>query len=339
MGALRGEPEGRPAVLCPGGMMSLAVTEVMDAEGVGWPQAHGGAEAMLRLALAMQEATGFDNLALPFCMTVEAAAYGAAVDMGDAVTQPRVKGFLMSPDGAGKLPTPEFASGRAGAVLSCLKRAGELRPDLALMGNLVGPLSLLGMLADPLQVLRWTRKRPATMHGHLGRITGDLIAFGRLQAEAGADAICIADPTATGEILGAERFRAFALPYLNRIARALRSGRASARAGAAPYVIIHICGDVTAIESALFELEADAVSFDSMADVISLCRKGPPWRVMGNLDAFLLRAGPAEAVARRCRSLLRGGVRLLAPACGVIPTTPLAHLRAMAQSARHEARN
>jgi [methyl-Co(III) methanol-specific corrinoid protein]:coenzyme M methyltransferase len=55
----------RAAVVCPGGMMSLAVTEVMASSRTSWPEAHTGEEAMLRLSVAMQEATGFDNLAMP----------------------------------------------------------------------------------------------------------------------------------------------------------------------------------------------------------------------------------------------------------------------------------
>jgi [methyl-Co(III) methanol-specific corrinoid protein]:coenzyme M methyltransferase len=305
-------------------MMSLAVTEVMTAQGAPWPEAHRDEEAMLRLALAMQEATGFDSVALPFCMTVEAEAYGAAVDMGDMVTQPKVKRGVLPDDGSEELPTPDFRAGRAGTVLRAMSKARALRPDAALVGNLVGPVSLLGMLADPLQVLRWTHRQPEVLSRHLDRISESVIEFGRLQRLAGADAICIADPTATGEILGATQFRSFALPHLNRLAQVLR--------GAGLQVIVHICGDVRPIQAELSDLHTDAVSFDSMVDIVALAEAHPPWQVMGNVSAFLLEAGPAEAVVQHCRALVNGGVRLLAPACGVIPTTPVAHLRAMREA-------
>ncbi|MHC4481143.1 MAG: uroporphyrinogen decarboxylase family protein [Planctomycetota bacterium] len=328
MGALGGSADGGPVVICPGGMMSLAVKESMDAAGAGWPEAHADGDAMLRLAMAMHEATGFDNLAMPFCMTVEAEAFGARVDLGDAFTQPRVRGHVLATDGSGQLPVPDFRSGRAGVVLRAMERARALRPDVALVGNLVGPVSLLGMLADPLHMLRWTRKRPEVLRAHLERVTDALTAYGKLQLDAGADVVCIADPTATGEILGGARFEEFALPFLNAVAEGLRRERAS--------IIVHICGDVRPVRSELSRLSADAVSFDSMVDIVALCGSRPPWRVMGNLSAFLLEAGPPAVIARRCRALLRGGVRLLAPACGVIATTPLAHLRAAANAAHGE---
>jgi [methyl-Co(III) methanol-specific corrinoid protein]:coenzyme M methyltransferase len=305
-------------------MMSLAVTEVMAAAGAGWPEAHCDQGAMLRLALAMQEATGFDNVALPFCMTVEAEAYGACVEMGDAVTQPRVKRAVLPPDGSGELPAPDFRSGRAAAVLGAMAEARSLRPDAALVGNLVGPVSLLGMLADPGQMLRWTRRKPDVLRRHLKTVVDGLVELGRLQREAGSDVLCIADPTATGEILGGPQFRAFALPYLNQLAERLRVLGAP--------IILHICGDIRPVRKELMELAVDAVSVDSMVDIVALSQMPRPWQVMGNVSAFLLEAGPPEAVRRHCNALLRGGVRLLAPACGVIPTTRVAHLRAMRDS-------
>lgn len=324
--ALAGRPTARPAVLCPGGMMSMAVADVMQKTGVAWPDAHHSPDAMLRLALAMQASSGFDNLALPFCMTVEAEAYGAVVHLGDAATQPRVRGFVLDLLSPAELPRPDFTAGRAGMLLEALRAAKAARPDVALVGNLVGPVSLLGMLGDPLNVLRWLRRKPDVILGFLDRISDDLAVFGRLQIEAGCDALCIAEPTGTGEILGSTHFRAAALPCLNRMADTVRV--------AGVPVIVHICGNVSSIDAELRELRAEAVSFDSVADIVAIHRSRPPWQVMGNVSPFLLETGPAEAVGKRTRRLVEGGIRLLAPACGVIPSTPIANLRAMADAAR-----
>jgi len=320
---LAGGVSDRPAVVCPGGMMSIAVAEVMDACGAAWPAAHRDPTAMLTLALAMRQATGFDNVGLPFCMTLEAEAYGASVDLGGRLTQPRVRDPLLEGDKA-ELPQPDFRVGRAGVFLETLRAARTRNPDVAVIGNLVGPFSLLGMLCQPLQVLRWTRRNPSLLASRMERLSEDLVEFGRLQHKAGIDALCIAEPTATGEILGAELFRTAVLPHLNRIAAALR--RSGLR------VIVHICGNVVAIEQELWELQADAVSFDSTTDILTVVQKGPPWQAMGNVSPFLLKEGPAETIRKRCRKLVEGGVRLVAPACGVIPTTPLAHLCAMREA-------
>ncbi len=83
------------------------------------------------------------------------------------------------------------------------------------------------------------------------------------------------------------------------------------------------------LRGALGTLEADAVSFDSMVDLSALVADDLPWRVMGNVNAFALERSPVDRIERGSRRLAAAGVRLIAPACGVVPTTPVAHLRAM----------
>jgi len=333
---LAGRPSDRPAVICPGGMMSMAVTEVMESCGAPWPAAHSDPDAMVRLAVAMHDATRFDNVALPFCMTIEAEAYGAPVDLGSMTVQPKVEREILPADGGGDLPAPDFRGGRAAVLLAALARVRALRPDVAVIGNLVGPFSLLGLLCDPLQLLRWVRRRPDLVERRMARIADDLAGFGLRQAEAGADAICIAEPTATGEILGGELFGRCVLPHLVRTVDRLR--------GAGVGVIVHICGDARPIERELWQIGADAVSFDSIVDIVGMAARQPPpataravavpgWQVMGNISAFMLENGPPERVRDAARRLIDGGVRLIAPACGVVPTTPVAHLAAMADAA------
>jgi len=313
------------SVLCPGGMMSLAVEEVMAEAGAAWPRAHEDAASMARLALAMQDATGFDNVAVPFCMTVEAERFGASVDLGGPLAQPRVRGSVLPADGTGALPTPDFTKGRGGALLEAIRLLRAARPDVPVIGNLVGPFSLLGMLADPLMLLRWTRRKPEIAARYLEEISGALIDFGRLQIAAGADLVCVAEPTATGEILGGRIFGLLVAGCLAKIAGALR-------AAGAP-VILHICGDTSAIGDELRGLHVDAVSFDSMVDVVSLATRRPPWLVMGNLSPFMLQSGPERSVTQAVRNLAGGGIRLISPGCGVVPSTPAAHLRAVSQAA------
>jgi len=308
-------------VLCPGGMMSAAVSEVMAAAGALWPQAHRDASAMARLALAMHEATGFDNIAVPFCMTVEAEAFGARVDLGTLLSQPRVRGAILPPDGSGELPSPDLSKGGAVVLLEAIRLLRASRPDLPVIGNLVGPFSLLGMLADPLRVLRWCRRDPSCVARYLDALTDCLVDFGHRQVSSGADVICLAEPTATGEILGSGLFESLVAPRLTKIAHCLAAFGVPS--------ILHICGDASAIRPQLIPLPFSAVSFDSMVDIVALAAARPPWAVMGNISPFLLETGPEDAVKDVCLRLLDGGIRLLAPGCGITPATPLAHLRAM----------
>ncbi len=313
-------------MICPGGMMSAAVTQVMDRCGAAWPEAHLDAGKMADLGIAMREAAGFDNIALPFCMTVEAESFGADVDIGSRTVQPRVRGFALDADADFKLPAPQWHGGRAVVLLDALARSRHRESEAVIVGNVVGPFSLLGMLVDPLKIMRWTRRSPERLSGCLTVLAGHLGEFARRQVAAGADIICIAEPTATGEILGGDKFAEFVAPRINEIAAAVRS--ACAR------VIVHICGDVSRIGNELKTIDTDALSVDAMVDIIALARSDMHALMMGNLSAFMLASASTHDIARRCRALLAGGVRLIAPACGIIPDTPVANLRAMSEALR-----
>jgi MtaA/CmuA family methyltransferase len=326
--ALRGEAVDRATIICPGGMMSMAVGEVMASCGAGWPEAHLSARAMADLALAMQRETGFENLAVPFCMTVEASLWGAEIDEGSLLIQPRVRRPILPDDGSGELPPASLENERVRAVVEAIEILRRERPDVPVIGNVAGPFSVLAELVDAMMLLRWTRRRPELAHRYLKPVTDGLIAYAERQIEAGAEVLCVSEPTATGDILGREAMRDIVLPHLARLCESVR------RRGVP--VIVHICGDVTRIVEELRRLPVEALSVDSMVNLAELARQENPWRVMGNLSPLLLETGSAERVAEAAERLVRAGVRLVAPACGVVPTTAVANLRAAAEAVRRE---
>ncbi|MDE2118224.1 MAG: methylcobamide--CoM methyltransferase, partial [Betaproteobacteria bacterium] len=95
LNTLRGKPSDRPPFICPGGMMNMAVTELMDAAESCWPDAHSDPEKMARLTLAANRIGGIENTGVPFCMTVEAEAMGAQVYLGSRGNEPRVTEYAI----------------------------------------------------------------------------------------------------------------------------------------------------------------------------------------------------------------------------------------------------
>ena len=85
---LAGQQADRPACICPGGMMNMVTSELMDRVKVYMPEAHRDARQMAELAKAVYEEGCFENYGVPFCMTVEAEEMGAEVDMGTSVYEP-----------------------------------------------------------------------------------------------------------------------------------------------------------------------------------------------------------------------------------------------------------
>src|SRR3974377_894067 len=90
LNVLKGQPADRPPFICPGGMMNMAVTELMEAADCGWPKAHVDSTKMAQLTLAANRLAGIENVGVPFCMTVEAEAMGARIDSGSLEKEPSI---------------------------------------------------------------------------------------------------------------------------------------------------------------------------------------------------------------------------------------------------------
>lgn len=200
-GAAHGAAVDRPPCICPGGMMNGVVEEVMFRTGVYWPEAHGDARMMADLSRALYESGGFENYGVPFCMTVEAESLGADVDMGGCEVESHVvRPALASCAEADRLKLFDATKGRAAAVIEAV-RILKLRGDgVPVVGTITGPVSVAGTLVDMSVFLNDMRRRPDECARLLGIITDALIIYGRAMAEAGADAICVAEPSGTGAL-------------------------------------------------------------------------------------------------------------------------------------------
>jgi [methyl-Co(III) methanol-specific corrinoid protein]:coenzyme M methyltransferase len=340
--ALRREPVDRPPVICPGGMMTMATASAMRLAGHAWPAAHFDARAMSEIVLATSEETGLECLAVPFCMTVEAEALGCEVDLGDAAVLPHVALECLK-DPAGVRDLPEFVperSGRAPVVLEALARLKAARPDHPVIGAVVGPVTLAAMVVEPGIFFRLTRRDPPAAAEMVAAMEKVTVRFALAQCAAGADAVLVAEPSATGEVLGGRHFGTLATPALLRVLRALRAS------GVFP--ILHICGDLRPI---LKEIEGVArglaageqgrsdgplaLSVDAMVGGRTLSESLPGVVRVGNVDALLLQREDASVVERVTRVAARD-FDIVSPACGLVPTTPAENLRAMVRAAREQ---
>ncbi len=328
LASLRGQATERVPVVCPGGMMSFAVTEVMRQTGAWWPEAHRDARLMADLALHMQQVTGFDNVGVPFCMTVEAEALGSQVNFGSATVQPWIarEALGSAAEVAGFVPPAHPPGDRRPVVLEALTRLREAAPEVAVFGGLLGPFSLAAQLLEASLLLRAVRRQPGPVNALLRLCTEVATDFALRQVRAGADVVAIADPTATGEILGRLAYQEFAAPYLRQLIGAVTEAGAP--------VVLHICGCPNGILELLGEMEVGAVSLDETADLHAARKALRKQRLMGNISAELLDAGPPGKIAANIRGILGAGVDILAPACGVTATTPVEHLRVMASRGR-----
>jgi [methyl-Co(III) methanol-specific corrinoid protein]:coenzyme M methyltransferase len=228
---LSGQPVDRPPVISVEGMVNAAITEVTSSavgaqagsDVVGsLPAAHGDSELMADLAGQIQRATGFENLGVPFCLTVEAEALGSRVDHGSVSREPTVvqEAFATLTAAPRRLPDRLPDDGRirvvTEAVYALATRHREL-PDVAIVS---GPVSTAASLVEPTALLKGLRRHREDAHRLLSQITDFLQAYAVALCEAGATVITVGEMTATGEILAPKLFAEYTVPYVNRLASA-----------------------------------------------------------------------------------------------------------------------
>ncbi|HEY6007026.1 MAG TPA: uroporphyrinogen decarboxylase family protein [Geobacteraceae bacterium] len=318
----------RPPVICTGGMMNAAIVDVMEATGRTLPEGHSDPALMAAISTDVRNATGFENVGIPFCMTVEAEVLGSEIDFGSLACEPKIARELYP--SVSQVAFRELGSmlksGRIATVVEAAHRLSRQHGDEPVIASLTGPVSTAASIVDPVTFLKELRKDPEGAHRVLTYVTDFLIGFARELVDNGATIIAIGDPTATGEILGPRMFDDFAVTYLNRLVDGIH--------GLDAPVIVHICGKLQAVKGAIPRIHGDAISTDALVNLKLLKEEFPQLVTMGNVSTFLLESGEADKVARHTAQLVRDGVNIIAPACGLSTSSRLENIRAMTESVK-----
>lgn len=320
----------RPPVICTGGMMNAAIVDIMQETGITLPEAHFDAERMTALAQAVQSRTGFENIGVPFCMTVEAELLGSEINHGTLECEPKIARELFPSVAEVKFKdVQEMAhSGRMRVVADAAHRIARAKPDVPVIASLTGPISTSASIVDPMTFLKELRKNPEGADRVLDYVTRLLCAFvDQLVAEGnGATAIAVGDPSATGEILGPAMFEKYAVRYLNQLADHIHER-------GYPF-IIHICGDLKRVKPLLPQLRCDALSTDAMINLNALKTEFPQITTMGNLSTFALQWNGPDKIASMTRRLLAENIDIISPACGLSTSTKLQSIRALTDTVK-----
>lgn len=313
----------RPPVICTGGMMNAAIVEVMNRTGHTLPEGHFRPDLMAGLATDVHIHTGFENIGLPFCMTVEAEVLGSEIDFGTLSCEPKIARELYPSTEAVQFRdiAALLDAGRLRTVAEAALLLSKAHPDVPVIGSITGPVSTAASIVDPMTFLKELHKKRQCSHRVLDYVSDFLIAFARLLIEGGATAICIGDPTATGEILGPRAFSEYAVTYLNKVIDGIRA--------AGVPVLVHICGEMKAVKPDIPKLHCDAISTDAFVNLKLLKEEYPQLTTMGNLSTFLLESGEPEKVSRQAARLVRDGVDIISPACGLSTSSSIANIQAM----------
>lgn len=321
LGALRGKKQEGRLVWVP----TVGVTvEAMKQVDASWPQAHRDPRKLARLAESTFELTGVPCCTVPFCLTLEGEALGCPVEWGSQATQPQIMEHLESSFDDFAVPGDILSRGRIPALLEAISLLAASQRDVQPVNmKVVGPLTLACTLFGAERILLATIEEPDAVKRLLDVLAQFAIELSRAAIQAGADTITVADPAASGDLLSADQFVEFALPYEAQVFATVPVPTA-----------LHICGYTIDLMPHIGATGALAFSFEEKVEVKDARRLLGDVVSIGNVAPVrtLLNGGPDD-VLREARKCLADGVDLLAPGCAVPPLTRLENLRAMAAAA------
>ncbi len=322
---VNGKLNDRPPVICPGGMMNMITSELMEKIEIYLPEAHHDARKMANLAKGVYEFGCFENCGVPFCMTVEAEEMGAPVDFGNKFVEPHVtEYYINSVDEWKNLREIDINNGRSKVVIDAIKILKSEIEDAPIIGNITGPISTASSMMEPVDFYKELRKKKEKSHEMMNFITNQLMKFAIAQIEAGADIIAISDPSGTGEILGPRFFEEYVVEYINRIVDAARDRGC--------YTIVHICGQMNKVYNQIAKIRADILSFDSVVS-ISEAKKNLKGRlIMGNISTYALEFADSKKIAKLTNFCRKNGSDIISPACGLGMRTPLKNIQEIIKS-------
>lgn len=328
LSVLQKESVDRPPVICTGGMMNTAIVDIMRCTRYALPQAHFDSLLMSELAYEVHRSTGFENIGIPFCMTVEAEVLGSDIDFGTLECEPKIAKERFGSIKDAQFPNASvlITKGRIPQICEAAKLLSERYPSIPVIGNLTGPISTAASVIDPVTFYKELRKFPDIAHRVLSQITDFLIAYALALVKNGVSVISVGDPSATGEILGPKLFEEYVIPYINRLIDSVNQSRVP--------VIIHICGDLNPVRHLLQLIHPQAISTDAMVNLASLKREFPGLITMGNVSTYALENNNEEKIKNITYRLINEGINILSPACGLSTSTPLSNIRALTDTVK-----
>ena len=305
------------------------VVDMMEKTGSFFPKANYDAEDMARLALAAHELAHWNCVMLPWASTVEMEAFGCEVlnrdDDRAGYPQFKKKAFNDAYDVV--LPDDILQRGSIPAVFEATELVRK-----TIDSNYDGGIPIVSMFQGPFTIASYIigvnemykhviRDEKRAVHV-LEKVSELNIRYGEGMLERGGDVILMSDPAAEG--LTGEQFRKLLLPVYRKITDGLKGRK-----------MVHICGRTARIAPHLPDTGFHGFSYDSAGVEVEQLREvvGDSLRLIGSVPTVThLLEGSREDVLQVSMDMMRRGVDILSPSCGLPQFSPLENVRAMADA-------
>jgi len=219
-----------------------------------------------------------------------------------------------------------------GRIWVFLETVRQLRAKLdTLVGAyVIGPFTLAGLMMGANSIALATIDTPDVVHATVNFCERVVIDYAKALQRAGAQIICILDPTAF--FLSPEAYWEFAGASLRNVIRHIDMGA----------TVLHICGNTTHLLSQMCRTGVEGLSLDTAVDMAQAAERVPEDVVlMGNIDpvATMLN-GDVEVVRKDTRKLMNkmSGYKnfIVSTGCDLPAETPLENIAAFVQTVKEE---
>ena len=270
----------------------------------------------------------FSDILLPF------TAAGMKLTFDDQ-TGPRFDSQIRSPSDISSLSVPNARISFAYLFDAISNLHHELGDETALLGFVGAPWTLAAYLIEggsgSFESARTAlRSSPEIVTSLLEKITAIVSSMAVEQARSGADAIQIFDTW--GGLLSPSQYEEFALPHIKKIISDVKE------TGAATILYVR---DSSRLLDSMILSGADVLSLGSDVDMMEASRQiGDRAAIQGNIDPEVLLRSPSTVERETQRLLERVGNRpgyIANLGRGVMPTTPLASVKAFVDTIKNAA--
>lgn len=196
------------------------------------------------------------------------------------------------------------------------------------------PFTIAAKLIGEEAMMRAIFKKPAFVERAVDLAAELLIHFFEPMVADGSnvDAIAIADPTASGDLISKKQYERFALPYLRKFVDWAKAKGIK--------IIYHICGYNTDRLDSFSMTGVSCLSVEPKTDIIKVKEiLHGKMCIAGNIDPVkIMLQGTVREVETACNTVIQSagtdGGFVLMPGCGMPPTTPDENVRKLVQVAK-----
>jgi [methyl-Co(III) methanol-specific corrinoid protein]:coenzyme M methyltransferase len=296
--------------------------DLMKESGAFWPKANKDANAMADLGISAHKIAGFEAVRIPFGVTAEAEALGCKIDYHeDRIDFPPT--CLKPVESLDAIKPVSPSEGNLSIIIKATELIKKQIGEVPIIVGVTGPFTIAGMIHGIDQTMKDLVLQPQQVHKAMEISSKVVINFSKALSEAGADIIVFIEPTAS--LIGPMFFKTFLLPYLKDVVKSVNLP-----------TTLHVCGNSMPIMNLMLETGVKGISVDQKTSIIKMKEiVNRQAALIGNLDpvGVLLVKKPSD-VENECKRILKEGVDILAPGCGLSPHTPLENLKAMVRAGK-----